>query len=119
MTVTGHIPTGMDAIQGVNAGMDQINHIQYIADLLAPKDSKSPPVNLDSPEAVRVFQFLKEQGTVIDPTMALFELIRHPASKPFSAFEPGIDKVAPELAGPLNSGGVPPAFSARAEAMTG
>ena len=26
MTVTGHVPEGMTAIQGVEAGMDQINH---------------------------------------------------------------------------------------------
>ena len=29
MTVTGHIPEGMTAIEGVHDGMDQINHITY------------------------------------------------------------------------------------------
>jgi imidazolonepropionase-like amidohydrolase len=33
MTVTGHIPDGMNAIQGVNDGMDQINHVQYVQPL--------------------------------------------------------------------------------------
>jgi imidazolonepropionase-like amidohydrolase len=33
MTVTGHIPDGMNAMQGVNAGMDQINHVQYVLPL--------------------------------------------------------------------------------------
>jgi len=30
MTVTGHIPEGLTAFDGVTAGMDQINHISYI-----------------------------------------------------------------------------------------
>ena len=38
MTVTGHIPIGMNAYEGVEDGMDMINHIHYIADLLLPKD---------------------------------------------------------------------------------
>ena len=38
MTVTGHIPEGMTAYDGVNDGMDQINHIQFVLNLLKPKD---------------------------------------------------------------------------------
>jgi hypothetical protein len=38
MTVTGHIPAGMNIYDGVNAGMDQVNHIQYISQVLLPKD---------------------------------------------------------------------------------
>jgi hypothetical protein len=38
MTVTGHIPDGMNAYEGVEAGMDMINHIWYLHDLLLPKD---------------------------------------------------------------------------------
>ena len=30
MTVTGHIPEGLNAYQGVDAGMDQINHVDYV-----------------------------------------------------------------------------------------
>ena len=30
MTVTGHIPDGMTAVEGINDGMDQINHVQYL-----------------------------------------------------------------------------------------
>ena len=37
MTVTGHIPEGMNAYDGVNDGMDQINHIHYVFDLLFPR----------------------------------------------------------------------------------
>lgn len=117
MTVTGHIPNGLNAQQGVEAGMDQINHIQYIPAIMLPKDRKpGVPVtlNLDSAEAKQALEFLKAHGTVIDPTMALMELITNPADVPVSTFEPGIAKVARELAGPLNNTGVPPASAQRA-----
>ena len=31
MTVTGHVPEGMTAVEGVEAGMDMINHFGPIA----------------------------------------------------------------------------------------
>ena len=42
MTVTGHIPNGMTAYDGVNDGMDQINHIHYIHDMLIPPRVSTP-----------------------------------------------------------------------------
>jgi hypothetical protein len=95
--------------------MDQINHIQYLPTVMRPKDFKPQPgvpppaVDLESAEAKQAIQFFKEKGTVIDPTVALFELIFHPADTPVKTFEPGIEKVARELAGPLNNTGVPAA----------
>jgi imidazolonepropionase-like amidohydrolase len=114
MTVTGHIPSGMNAIQGVEAGMDQINHIQYISPLMFPKGFRPergkplPPIDFQSPEAQQALQFLKSHGTVVDPTMVVFEWSLHPQSIPFSSIEPGAAKVPAELAGPLNNAGVPP-----------
>ena len=34
MTVTGHVPEGLNAYQAIEAGQDQINHIHYIADIM-------------------------------------------------------------------------------------
>ena len=42
---------------------------------------------------------------MIDPTLAIYELFSH---APGRAPEPGLARVAPELAGPLGSMGVPP-----------
>ncbi|MGB6475794.1 MAG: amidohydrolase family protein [Candidatus Sulfotelmatobacter sp.] len=128
MTVTGHIPQGMTAYDGVNDGMDQINHIQYIYDLLKPKDfnekaAKASPaeraemmaaLDVNSEEGKQAVAFLKEHNTVIDPTMALFEFIRRPADIPADKVEPGVDHVAPELREQLVSGGVPPERAATA-----
>lgn len=117
MTVTGHVPEGMDGFQGVEAGMDQINHISYIRRMmLTPPDSAggAPTFDPASSQAARAVAFLKEHGTVVDPTVALFELLLHPESQPVATFEPGVRRVAPELAGPLSHTGVPATDSARA-----
>ena len=111
MSVTGHVPQGLDAFQTIEAGQDQINHIQYVVDIMhAPfaKDMSridrmkaTAELNLDSPEAQKAIAFLKDHHTVVDPTMALFELFGATTAKPPASFEPGIEKIAPELAQPL------------------
>jgi imidazolonepropionase-like amidohydrolase len=120
MTVTGHIPMGMDAYEGVNDGMDQINHIHYILDLLKPKgfDSKKATraedmkvmasVDVNSDAGKQAVAFLGKHNTVIDPTMALMEFVQRPADVPADKIEPGVDHVAPELREQLVNGGLPP-----------
>jgi len=108
MTVTGHIPEGLNAYQAIEAGQDQINHIHYIADIMkAPlpegatrleRFKAGANIDLDSPEAKKALEFLKEHHTVVDPTMALMEFFTATTAKPPASFEPGINKVAPELA---------------------
>ena len=127
MTVTGHIPIGMTAYDGVNDGMDQINHIHYIADLYYPKDfnfRKASPeerkqvlqsIDVNSPQSKEIVQFFKQHSTVIDPTIALREFFAHPADRPYSDLEPGAAKVAPELSQQLNGGGVPASGAALAQ----
>jgi cytosine/adenosine deaminase-related metal-dependent hydrolase len=123
MTVTGHIPEGMNGYDGVNAGMDQINHVQYIRRMMllprpAGADPKSPPppFDLNGPDAQKALAFLAAHHTVVDPTVALYEWILHPADRPVSTFEPGVLKVAPELQGALVHSGVAAADSAGAQA---
>ena len=92
----------------IEAGQDQINHIQYIVDIMHtpfPKDMSRldrmkavAGLNLDSPEAMKAVSFLKDHHTLVDPTMALFELFTATTAKPPASFEPGVEKIAPELA---------------------
>lgn len=124
MTVTGHIPNGMTAVQGVEAGMDQINHIQYITPLMFPKDFRPPPppapiplLSFESPEARQFLQFLIAHGTVSDPTLSIFEWSLHPANVPFSTIEPGAAKLPRELDGPINNTGVPPEATLRVDSI--
>jgi imidazolonepropionase-like amidohydrolase len=131
MTVTGHIPNGMTAYDGVNDGMDQINHIQYIYEMFKPKDfnekaAKASPaesaamvasLDVNSDEGKKAVAFLKEHNTVIDPTMVIFEFMRRPADVPANKNEPGVDHVAPELREQLVSGGMPPEYAAAAQKL--
>ena len=106
MTVTGHIPIGMNAIQGIEDGMDQINHAEYLTDVMA--DPKSHAVDPDAAQVKKVIALMKEHHTVVDPTLALLEIITHPLDRPLSTFEPGIVHVAPELREELETTGTPP-----------
>ncbi len=127
MTVTGHIPNGMNAYEGVEDGMDMINHIHYIADLLLPKDFDPKKVkgidrlkvmasiDINSDAGKQAVAFFKQHGTVIDPTMALMEMMLRPASEPATQMEPGIARVAPELREQLVNGGLPPQAAEYAE----
>jgi imidazolonepropionase-like amidohydrolase len=117
MTVTGHIPEGLNAYQAIEAGQDQINHIGYIADLMkAPLPENASPldrfkagadIDLESPEASKALAFLKDHHTVVDPTIALMEFFTATTAKPPASFEPGVNKIAPELAAQLTDVGPP------------
>jgi imidazolonepropionase-like amidohydrolase len=95
MTVTGHVPEGMNAFAAIDAGLDQINHAQY---LTAVADSNPEPL----------IAALRKHKTVIDPTLALYELLARPTTQPIESFEPGIKKVARELETPLGGFGSSP-----------
>jgi len=114
MTVTGHIPEGMNAIKGIEDGMDQINHVSYLAAIMT--DPKTGTISADSPQVKKVIQLLLDHHTVVDPTLALMEIITHSTGTPMSTFEPGILKVAPEMKELLETMGVPPQESQRSAA---
>jgi imidazolonepropionase-like amidohydrolase len=100
MTVTGHIPRGMSLLEGLAAGMDQVNHIGYVTTALLPEGFDATKASIaERMEAVksmdpnsaagqRLLAVLEKQGTVIDDTAVLSE---------FGNKEPGIANVAPEL----------------------
>ena len=98
MKVTGHVPDGINAFEAIDAGMDQINHAEYIAAVAYPDTEK-------------VIAALRAHKTVLDPTLALYELLSRPFTQPIDAFEPGIAHVARELATPLSGFGSPPAIA--------
>ena len=117
MTVTGHVPEGLNAFQVIEAGQDQINHIGYIADIMhdplpADADRKARreailDIDFNSPAAQKAVNFLKAHGTVVDPTIALSEFFTATSAKPPASFEPGVTRVAPELAEQLTDVGPP------------
>ena len=80
MSVTGHVPEGMTAFEGVEAGMDQINHLGPVTQAVRTKGLEA---------AIRFFQ---EHHTVIDPTLAWGELLSRPKDVAIASFEPGFAK---------------------------
>ena len=84
MTVTGHVPNGMTIDQAAAAGMDHIAHLPIRGEA-------------GSPEVTKTIAFLKERGTVIDPTQSWGELLGHAEGSPVAAFQPGLAKVPPPL----------------------
>jgi imidazolonepropionase-like amidohydrolase len=80
MTVTGHIPEGMTAVEAVDAGMDMINHFGPVTQTVRA---------LGQEQAIA---FFKQHHTVIDPTFAWGELLGHPKNVEIASFEPGFAK---------------------------
>jgi imidazolonepropionase-like amidohydrolase len=107
MSVTGHVPEGLDAYQTIAAGQDQINHITYVADIMHPllppnadrtaHKRATASIDLASPEAAKAIEFLKAHRTVLDPTLAAFEIDEATTEKPVASIEPGANFIAPEL----------------------
>jgi imidazolonepropionase-like amidohydrolase len=112
MTVTGHVPQGMNALEAIDDGMDQINHIMYVATVMT--DSKTQKIVADSPQVKNVLKVLLAHHTVVDPTLALLEILSHSNDTPIAAFEPGIVKVAPQLRAGLDTMGTTPTGAAKA-----
>ena len=127
MTVTGHIPEGLTTREAIEAGQDQVSHINYIMQMMLPafptgttrlaRMKAFSELDLDSDEVKKQIAFLKEHHTVVDPTLAVYEMGTANTAKPFSTFEPGSAKVAPELAQALFDVGPPNENSALVEKM--
>jgi len=108
MTVTGHIPDGMNAYQAVEYGMDMINHIRYLQELLLPKDFSQSlmgearmkafaSIDAASEAGKRAVAFFQQHQTVIDPTLALMEVEILPEAELAAQAEPGLARVPAEL----------------------
>ena len=86
LTVTGHIPEGMSLQQGVDSGMDMVNHIQYVYGVM--KKDKDKRIDLTDSANRQVLHFIKEHGTVIDPTLGVFEMVFRSTKDDITTMEP-------------------------------
>jgi hypothetical protein len=77
-----------------------------------PMDRLEAAANVDlaSPESQKAIAFLKSHGTVIDPTLVVFEGFTVGPDRTLDSLEPGVAKVAPELAVQFAGGGLPPEY---------
>ncbi|MBY6204563.1 amidohydrolase family protein [Halomonas denitrificans] len=92
MRLSGHIPSGMTAEAAVRAGFDEIQHINmvFLNFLAGPDDDTRTPVrftlvaeeggalDLESDEVQDFIDLLARKGTVVDPTVTIFDsMFRH------------------------------------------
>ncbi|HEX2120727.1 MAG TPA: amidohydrolase family protein, partial [Thermoanaerobaculia bacterium] len=86
LRVSGHIPAGMTAEKAVDAGYDEIQHVNMLMLNFMPDvtDTRTPArftepakrgadLDLKSPEVQRFIAKLKAKGIVVDPTVTTFE----------------------------------------------
>jgi len=121
LRLSGHIPNGMTAEQAVRAGYDEIQHANFLfLNFLDGVDTRTPArfaevgehaaeLDLGSPRVRSFIQLLKERGTVLDPTVNLFEdmfTARPGEIAPGSV--PVADRVPPQVQRGFRSGGLNP-----------
>lgn len=86
LTVTGHIPNGMTLQQGVDSGMNMVNHIQYVYSIM--KRNKDRSINFDDSTSLAAINFIKQHNVVIDPTLGVFEMSFRPVKDDITIMEP-------------------------------
>src|SRR6185312_7769224 len=108
LRVSGHVPAFMSARQFVEAGADEIQHINFIElNFLFPevKETRNRDRFIkvaehareftpDKPEVRDFIAFLKQHHTVLDPTLGIFEGLF--AGDP-AAPTPGLETIAPRF----------------------
>lgn len=120
LRVSGHIPAFMTAEQAVNAGFDEIQHINFIAlNFLFDKvqDTRTPArftavaehaIEID-PKSERFQAFvrlLKEKNVAVDPTVGAFEdMFLSRPGKPSPAWDRAIDRLPANVRREVAAGG--------------
>lgn len=88
MRLSGHVPAGMTMSQAVQSGYDEVHHLNFAAlNFMGPEINAktngitritaiaehAAELDLDSAETLQFLELLKSKGTVVDPTMSLYE----------------------------------------------
>jgi imidazolonepropionase-like amidohydrolase len=90
LRVTGHVPNGVDAVEGVHLGMDEIAHS---GDLVAAMGAGGPEGGIGR----RIIEALARAGTVVDPTLVVIRYGTRSRTAPLVTFEPCARDVPGEL----------------------
>ncbi len=113
LRVVGHVPSGMDVLEAVEAGYDSVSHLPAVLGPVLPEAEmrklsrteqfrRIAAINLGSAKVRRILDLLARKKTVIDDTLVLYDLILHTEARN-RRNEPGIAKLPPALAGVVPS----------------
>lgn len=111
MKVSGHVPAGMTMREAVEAGLDEVHHLNFAAlNFMGPEiNAKTNGItritaiaehagdlDLESGQVKDFIAFLKARGTTVDPTFSLYEghLLGRPG-KPAPSLVAVVDRLPP------------------------
>lgn len=115
LTVTGHIPQGMNLIAGVNQGMDMVNHMQYVYQVM--KINKDHSVDFDDTTTVKMIQYIKRHNMVVDPTIGVYEMMMRSVKDDITVMEPNFYNLPLPLQALFKNTGMEPAEAEKYKPM--
>src|ERR1051325_8692913 len=121
MRVSGHIPAGMTASQAVDAGYNEIQHVNMLMLNFMPdvKETRTPArftevanrgadLDVNSPEVRAFLEKLKAKNIAIDPTVNAFEgMFTGRAGSVDPSYATVIDRLPPQVRRGFLTGGLP------------
>lgn len=111
MRVSGHIPAGLRAFEALDAGYDEIQHInQVMLNFLATPQTETRTLerfilpsekvasyDLNSPAVKQFIDTLKKKNVAIDPTLATFAFLKQKDGDMNEPFAPIADHMPPDV----------------------
>jgi imidazolonepropionase-like amidohydrolase len=121
LRVSGHIPAGMRADDAIDAGYDEIQHVNMLMLNFMPDvtDTRTPArftepakrgadLDLNSAEVRAFIEKLRARGTVVDPTVSVFEeMFTARAGTLSPGYATIADRLPPQIRRYLLTGGLP------------
>ena len=121
--VSGHVPATMRPLQAVRAGYNELTHLNFVVMQAMPKEivdkantaeriagpaRLAKDVDWSSPEMRAFIAELKERGTIVDPTLVIFEtMLTMDGGAPAPAYSSYMGIISPVLDRTFKAGGYP------------
>jgi imidazolonepropionase-like amidohydrolase len=121
--VSGHVPATMRPLDAVRAGYDELTHLNFVVMQAMPKEVvdkantaeriEGPArfgkdVDWTLPEMKAFISELKQRGTIVDPTLVIFEgALTMDGGTPAPAYAPYMGIISPVLDRTFKAGGHP------------
>ena len=96
LSVTGHIPIGMNLEQAVDSGMNMVNHVQYVYSIMK-RNNATGAIDFSDSANLAVMKFLRDHHVVIDPTLGVFELAFRSVKDNITNIEPDFSSLPDPL----------------------
>ncbi|HEU0284393.1 MAG TPA: amidohydrolase family protein, partial [Sphingomicrobium sp.] len=121
--VSGHVPATMRPLDAVRAGYDELTHLNFVVMQAMPKEivdkantaeriagpaRLAKDVDWSTPEMRAFIAELKQRGTIVDPTLVIFEtMLTMDGGSPAPAYSSYMGIISPVLDRSFKAGGYP------------